>query len=152
MQPPGVDQITQGVARLFRVARNVRIHDARLQRAIRDHSDWLAERDGQVHQNLIQIDGKFEAKGTFRSGMRLQARADAKSGALRELKKARDRLCDLRIDITHEETSLERAYRRLRHRPLASITIPVSDQEAEIEQRWSAPEGGQDGMPVVHPH
>ena len=130
----------------------MKIHDTRLQRAIRDHGDWLTELDGRVHQNLIQIDAGFEAKGTFRSGMRLQARADAKSGALFELKKARDRLSDLRTDITHEETFLERAYRRLRHRPLAPIAIPVSDQEAEIEQRWSAPEGGQDGMPMVHPH
>lgn len=86
MQPPGVEQITRGAARLLRVGRNVKVHDARLQRAMRDHGDWLTELDGRIHQNLIQIDGAFEAKGTFRSAMRLQARVDAKSGALRELK------------------------------------------------------------------
>ena len=147
VQPPGLDQVTRGVARLFRVGRNVTIHDTRLARAIRDHGDWVAERDQQLQQLLVSIDNSFEAKGTFHSGMRLKARVDAKAAAVRELKKARDRLGDVSSDLVNEETFLERTYRRLRKRPL--VTIDISDREAEIEQRWRVPEGGQDGMPVL---
>jgi hypothetical protein len=147
MQPPGFDQITSGAARLFKVRRNVAIHDARLQRALRDHSEWLDERDQQLQHHLMQLNAKFEARGAFRSGTRLRERADAKSEALRELRKARNRLDDLINDILNEETLLECTYRRLRRRPVAMIA--VSAGEAEIESRWSAPEGGQDGTPVI---
>lgn len=136
MQPPGFDQIASGAARLFKVRRNVAIHDTRLQRALRDHSEWLDERDQQLQHHLVQLNAKFEAKGVFRSGTRLQERADAKSEAIRELMKARNRLGDLRTDILNEETLLERTYRRLRRRPVALIA--VSAAEAEIESRWSA--------------
>lgn len=147
MEPFAVEQVTRGVGRIFRVRRNVAIHDRRLERSIRDHGEWMEERSRTLHGRLTEIDNDHESRGVFRSGMRLASRRDAKAEALRELRTHRGALTDLREDVLDEETILERIYRRVRNRPVPEVGVP--SVEAEVEAAWRTPEIDPSGSPIL---
>lgn len=83
----------------------------------------------------------------FRSGAHLVARRDAKTNALRHLRRKRSELADQWEDINNNETVLERTYRRLRRRPLAQAE--VQEEESQAQAEWRRPEAGQGGSPVL---
>lgn len=83
----------------------------------------------------------------FYSGPRLAARRDAKAEALRELRRRRTELADLREDLLNEETFLERIYRWGRRRPVAPVD--VGEEEDQLESRWRQPEVDPSGSPVL---
>ncbi len=135
------------MGRLLRVRRNAAIHERQLERSIRDHGEWIEERDRALHRRLTEIDNDHESRGVFYSGMRLATRRDAKSDALRELRRRRAELADLREDILDEETVLERMYRRVRRQPVPEV--PVTSVEVEIEASWRTPEVDPSGSPIL---
>lgn len=151
VEPVSVKQITRGMGRLLRVRRNAAIHERQLEWSIRDHGEWAENRDRALHRRLSEIDNDHESRGVFRSGTRLATRRDAKSDALRELRRRRAVLADLREDILGEETVLERMYRRVRRRPLPEVPRTSVEAKMEASQQRGETRWTEDSGPVTGP-
>jgi hypothetical protein len=121
---------------VFRVGRDVRVHDTRARRIYEDLTTWARDEVAKQREEQRRVDEQLAARGIFRSGSRdAQHRRIHEEFARRWRDRKRQAERDLE-DLRLAETWLHALYRRVRKRPW-----PQNPHQAEVDNISRAWEG-----------
>ena len=133
---PVVDKIYKGAARLLRGRHNVKTHNRKLERAIRDHLIWVRRRDQELIEELARLGSEFASRGTYQSGARIAAERRTKREAINQWELRRRNLEDLLEDLESAETWIENLHRR--KAPMPNLSIGPEEDAIVTSWRGSA--------------